>query len=302
MPDIATAHMMPTTAQKNLNPISSDFPKGSPMAEQEAVKTKSAFARMMEKSPEQQYNIFMKMFLAQVQNQSIDNPMSTHEMTQSVMSFFQTSEMTQTNKLLKQGNDIKLQEQVSTAKSYLNKDVEYEGDVLTFNGKPERIRFDIPPNIKQAHLVICDANGKPIKNYPLAKAPGEAVIEWDGTSDAHPNKKVDNGQYIAVIHALNEEDKVVPVPTILKGKVREISYEDEYNEFVLRVNDTAVGLSDILSVSKSSNSDLMELNKNLQEQIIQTESLTKLLDKYVKIPEASTLPEQITQQKHPIWG
>lgn len=282
--------------------------QSAPLAAQQTFKPQSSFDRMVDKSPEEQYNIFIKLLVTQVQNQSIDDPMSTHEMTQSTLSFYQTAEMVQTNKLLKHGNDLKLQEQVSMAKSYLNKDVEYEGDVLTFNGKAEKVRFDMPPNIKQAHLIVCDATGRPFKNYPLTLTPGETVVEWDGSSDAHPDKQVPNGQYIVKIHAVDKEDGVVSIPTILKGKVREINYENDHNEFVLRVNDTAVGLSDILTVSKSSNQELIDLNNKLQEQLAQTKRLTQLLESSKQIPETDTVQQIVASeetaipQNHPIWG
>lgn len=293
---------------KSYIPAKEGSQKNAPLAAQDTFKPRSSFDRMVDKSPEEQYNIFIKLLVTQVQNQSIDDPMSTHEMTQSTLSFYQTAEMVQTNKLLKHGNDLKLQEQVSMAKSYLNKDVEYEGDVLTFNGKAEKVRFDMPPNIKQAHLIICDAAGRPFKNYPLTLEPGEAVVEWDGSSDAHPDKQVPNGQYMVKIHAVDKEDGVVPIPTILKGKVREINYENDHNEFVLRVNDTAVGLSDILTVSKSSNEELIDLNNKLQEQLAQTKLLTKLLETSNRIPEMDSVKEIVASEEtvipqgNPIWG
>lgn len=240
-------------------------PPTAPAAANAVLKERSGLTRMLDKGRDEQYNVFMKMFLAQVKNQSIDNPMSTHEMTQSVMSFFQTAEQAQTNKLLKQGNDLKVREQLSMAKSYLNKTVEYEGDTLGFEGKSEKIRFHMPADIEKAELRIHDDKGKLIMSYPLKTMPGEAVFQWDGNNDVFSYEKVPNGQYIVGIVALDKTKQAVDIPTILSGQVRQIRYEDEHDEFLLMVNDTPVELSDVLSVSKNQSTEFIELGKKYEE-------------------------------------
>lgn len=242
-----------------------------------AFKERSALTQMLDKSRDDQYNIFMKMFLAQVKNQSIDNPMSTHEMTQSVMSFFQTAEMTQTNKLLKQGNDLKMREHLSVAKSYLNKTVEYEGDLLSLEGTPQTIRFQMPEDVKDPKLMIYTLDNKLVKSFDLPRIPGEGSIQWDGDCEAEPGKPLPAGQYIVGIIAQNDKKEGVTVPTYIKGRVQEVRYDEEGEEFLLMVKNTPVALTDVLSISKSQVDQYADIRQRMDHQIKTYEELNTLL-------------------------
>ncbi|AIK96867.1 flagellar hook assembly protein FlgD [Candidatus Odyssella acanthamoebae] len=250
----------------------------SKTAAKEVTKDRSVLTKMLDKSRDEQYNVFMKMFLAQVKNQNPDNPMSTHEMTQSVMSFFSAAEQAQTNKLLKQGNDMRMKEQMATAKSYLNKDIVYEGNVVRFEGDAEEIQLMMPAEVKEAELVILDANQKQVKTIPLSIEPGKQTKTWDGTSDANAETKVAPGIYYTLVRAHNIREKNMEIPTILKGRVRQISYQEENGEFLLLVkDDIGVEVDDLISVRKPVSEEFVGLRKNMQEQIRQYEELTNIL-------------------------
>lgn len=259
------------------------------------VKDRSALTQMLEKSRDEQYNVFMKMFLAQVKNQNPDNPMSTHEMTQSVMSFFTAAEHAQTNKLLKQGNDMRMKEQMAAAKAYLNKDVMYEGDLVKFEGGAEEIQLMMPPEVKVAELVILDANQKKVKTIPLSLVPGRQTKLWDGTSDTDPTTKVPPGFYYTQVVAKDLREKNMEIPTILKGTVRQISYQEEDGEFLLLVNDSiGVEVDNLLNVRKPASPELLNLSKSMQDQARQYEELVRILREQPQM-EASALSTSIPE-------
>jgi flagellar basal-body rod modification protein FlgD len=261
----------------------------------EVAKDRSVLTKMLDKSRDEQYNVFMKMFLAQVKNQNPDNPMSTHEMTQSVMSFFSAAEQAQTNKLLKQGNDMRIKEQMATAKSYLNKDIVYEGKVMRFEGEAEEIQLMMPADIKEAELVILDANQKLVKTIPLNITPGKQITTWDGTSDTHDDIKVAPGIYYTLVRAHDGREKNIEIPTILKGRVRQISYQEEDGEFLLLVkDDIGVEVDDLISVRKPVSEELLGLSKNMQAKISQYEKLTDILKGQFQM-EASNFSNSIPE-------
>lgn len=253
---------------------------------------KSALSRMLEKNQESQYNIFMKMFLAQVKHQSVDNPMSTHEMTQSVMSFMQAAEHTQTNKLLKQGNDLKLKEQISMARGYLNKEVDYHGDVIGYEGTSQRIQFQIPTNLEKATLEIIDVtNEKVIKAIDMGVKPGKVDFKWDGEMDGN-SQKVQPGQYIVRVTGIDKAQQMIPIETTLQGRVRGITFDEDENEHFLVVNnDVVINMNDVISERKIESTDFASLNQKLDAQIRQYEELNKLLRKKfeMEIPVAEDL-------------
>lgn len=246
----------------------------------------SALSRMMEKNMDTQYNTFMKMFVAQVKNQSIDNPMSTHEMTQSVMSFLNASESMQTNKLLKQGNDMKVKEQVSTARGYLNKEIEYDGDVIGFDGAtPQKIQFQVPANQEKVTLRIFDTtNPNNVKEVSVDLKPGKKFIIWDGSMDGTEGKAA-AGQYVVNVVGVNKAKEETLISTVLQGRVEAIHYEEDEHEHLLVVNGIPVAMSDVVSERKIQSTDFSELNKKLDSQIRQYEDLNKLLRKKFDMEE-----------------
>ncbi len=263
-----------------------------PTVAPEKTKERSALSRMLEKSRDEQYNVFMKMFLAQVKNQNPDNPMSTHEMTQSVMSFFSAAEQAQTNKLLKQGNDMKIKEQMSAAKTYLNKEIIYEDDRLVFKGQPEEISLIMPGGVTEAELIILDENLNRVKTFPLDPAQlGKKTFTWDGLNDEE--NPVHQGIYHTKVLALDTRNQVIDIPTVFKGRVQQIAYQDDSGDFLLLVDDSVgVALEDVLSVSKPASQDIVGLTKTMQEQIKQYEELSKLIKSQIPSePKETPIPD-----------
>jgi len=260
-----------------VNAIKSPSPPISAAPQAEAPKDRSALSKMLEKSRDEQYNVFMKMFLAQVKNQNPDNPMSTHEMTQSVMSFFSAAEQAQTNKLLKQSNDMKVKEQMSAAKTYLNKEIVYNDDRLVFEGKPEDISLVMPGGVKQAELIVLDENLKLVKSFPLDTSQlGKRTVSWDGTNDNL--EAVNPGIYHTKIVAMDDKGQEVEIPTTFTGVVKQIAYKDESGDFLLLVNESVgVPLDEVLSVRKPASQEILGLTKSMQEQIKQYEELAKMI-------------------------
>lgn len=270
-------------------PIKADQNKEAKGAAQEEVKDRSALTRMLEKNRDEQYNVFMKMFLAQVKNQNPDDPMSTHEMTQTVMSFFSAAEQAQTNKLLKQSNDMRLKEQMAAAKSYLNKEILYESKVIKFEGNAEEIQLIMPPGVKEAELQIHDTDSSLIKTVPLTTQPGSKTITWSGNSDTNPDGIVPNGLYRTTVKAIDDKGEKVEIATALKGTVRQITY-DEDGEFLLMVkDDVGVEFEEVLRVRKPASQELLGLSQTMRDQIKHYEELNQLLKSQLPLESATEL-------------
>lgn len=263
-----------------------------PAVAMEKTKDRSALGRMLEKSRDEQYNVFMKMFLAQVKNQNPDNPMSTHEMTQSVMSFFSAAEQAQTNKLLKHGNDMKVKEQMSAAKTYLNKEIVYEDDRLVYNGQPEDISLIMPGGVVEAELVVLDQQLNRVKTFPLDPSKvGKQTFSWDGLNDNEI--RVGTGVYHTKVLATDAKKQTVEIPTTYKGRVQQIAYQDDSGDFMLLVNDSVgVALEDVITVSKPASQDIVGLTKTMQDQIRQYEELNTLIKSQIPTePKSTSIPE-----------
>ena len=167
-----------------------------------------------------------------------------------------------------------------------------------FEGSAEEIQLMMPPEVKMAELVILDANQKRVKTIPLSAVPGRQTKLWDGTSDVDPTTSVPSGIYYTQVVAQDLREKYMAIPTILKGTVRQISYQEEDGEFLLLVNDSiGVEVDNLLNVRKPVSPELLNLSKNMQDQAHQYEEVLRILREQSQVEASSfstSIPEYIS--------
>lgn len=267
----------------------------SPLMTGKKENAKPALSKALDQSREEQLNVFKKLFLTQVtsQNPLVGEPLSTNELTQNIMTFHSAAQQSRMNELLEQINANHIKSQAVAAKSYLNKEVEYQGREFTFEGDSEAISFLMPDNITQAKLVIVDENGAGVTAFPIAGEAGAKTFIWDGSVNGRSDFKVPSGQYQVAVLAKNKDDQIIDIPVTLKGTVRQVGYHDEANEFALLVKNTPVEMSNISSVRKPPASELISISQGVQEQIKRYDELSGYLkDKLEKRPEVNNLVAQ----------
>lgn len=261
-------------------------------------KEKAALSKVLDKSREDQLKVFEKMFLAQVQHQDPLNPMSTNDLTQNIMTFHSAAQQSRMNELLEQINENHIKSQAVAAKSYLNKEVEYQGREFTYEGGSETISFIMPDNIQEAQLAIVDANGAGVTAFPISTDAGAKTFSWDGSVNGRSDLKVPAGQYQVAVLAKNKEDKAIDVPVTFKGVVREIGYHDAASEFALLVKNTPIEMSNISSVRKAPASELISISQGVQEQIKRYDELSGYLkDKLESKPSINNLTTRIVNDE-----
>lgn len=262
-------------------------------------KDKAALSQVLDKSREDQLKVFEKMFLTQIKHQDPLNPMSTNDLTQNIMTFHSAAQQSRMNELLEQINANHIKSQAVAAKSYLNKEVEYEGREFTHDeGSETTMSFTLPDNVKEAQLVIVDAKGAGVTSFPLSVDVGSKTFSWDGSVNGRSDFKVPSGQYQVAVIAKNKEDKTVDIPVTFKGVVREIGYHDAAGEFALLVKNTPVEMSSISKVRKSFPSELSGISQDMREQIKRYDELSEYLkEKLEKKPEVNDLMGQVVNIK-----
>lgn len=222
---------------------------------------KSGISKMLEKNHAEQINSFEKIFLAQMTHQDPLNPMDNNEFASSIMMFHSTAQQSKMNEHLEQINLNHMKAQTAAAKSYLNKEVEYQGDEFTFEGDEEKFNFTMPDNVDQAQLAIIDAAGKGVTAFPLATEVGLKNFTWNGSLQDRPDIKMPSGQYHAKVIAQTKEGQAIEVPITFSGVVRKIGFHEEASEFALLVKNTPIEISDMTTVSKPASSALTSISQ-----------------------------------------
>ncbi len=258
-------------------------------------KDKSALGKMMSKDLDEQFNVFMKMFITQLQNQDPTEPMDGTQMTNNLLMFFTAAEQAKTNFHLEKLNHTNETEQLVAAKSYLNKEVTYEGNELTFDGQPQPITVDIPKGAQNTQVMIFDpATNKRLKTIDLGNQAGTKTVIWDGSQDGDGAEKVTAGQYLIKVQAEKDKNTWYDITPRMKGTVTAIDYLDD-REFVYYVNQTPVRFENIQQVRKPTrDGSISELKESLQQQIHSIDNLKSLVEKNVHGQESTGLENSAT--------
>jgi len=133
---------------------------------------------------------FLKLFMAQLQNQDPLDPKSGADMVAQLAQFSSVEQQTQTNQQLA---DL-VAAQASNASASMSNLVGRSCDAAAGDFKLDRTQ-GLPPALdvtcdapmKGASVVITDANGKTIRKIPIPEGATSTEINWDGKTDAGTN-------------------------------------------------------------------------------------------------------------------
>jgi flagellar basal-body rod modification protein FlgD len=223
----------------------------------------SAMNKMLDRNLDEQFDIFLKMFLAQMKNQDPSSPMDGMQMTNNLLMFFSATEQAKTNFYLKQMNESKTRETNMAARSYLNKEVDFLSDVINFKGEGKDISYQIPANTKinDATLALVNLKGQVVYSRELEGddiEPGTHKIKWDGKDKE--DQIVQNGHYIVKIMAHQAPTAGSKLPSTLDlnpvvqgvGRITEVMYTEAGDpQFI--VDDIPISFDDILKVRSVKN-------------------------------------------------
>ena len=180
---------------------------------------------------------FMKLLIAQMQNQDPMNPMQGDQMAAQLAQFSTLEQLQQMNTTLtgQSNSSASLLGAIQTnaAMGTIGHGVLAIGDQVQVggNGATQSVTVDIAANARSAKLNIYDANGKVVGSRDL----GDAV---DG---------VNNGNYTYAIDASDAEGNAVAVTTYMNGRVDGIS--SGTNGLVLNLGNLQIPYANVVTVA-----------------------------------------------------
>lgn len=161
------------------------------------------------------YTFFLKMLTTQLQNQDPTEPMDVSQMTQQIAMYTSVEQQVATNtnleKLLAQGK----QSQLSTAVSYIGKEVETEGNTGTLQYGQDGtktgtadITYELPEGVSTVTVSIKDEAGNVVYTGGGPTTKGENSIVWSGFNNT-TEKFMDAGDYTVEVVAKNASGEVM---------------------------------------------------------------------------------------------
>ncbi len=160
------------------------------------------------------YDTFLLLLTAQLQNQDPLAPMDSTQFTQQLVQFSQVEQQIRTNEQLEGLVGQYQAASAGAALSYLGKDAIIEADETYLAGDPAEANwaYRLPANAESMTIKVKDAQGRVV--YETTTAPstaGEHLFTWDGTKT--DGSTATEGVYQISIEATGDDGETI-TPTI----------------------------------------------------------------------------------------
>lgn len=183
------------------------------------------------------FNFFLKMLTTQLQNQDPTEPMDVSQMTQQIATYSGVEQQIKTNKSLDALLNANKQSQLSTAVSYIGKEVETDGNVGTLQRAKDGtmtgvadFSYELPEGVSTATVTIKNAAGDVVYTGSGPVAQGANAVKWNGISTVD-NKPVPAGDYSISVVAKNAAGE--DMGSVSTGGSGKLAYSDtEYAQAV----------------------------------------------------------------------
>ncbi len=199
-------------------------------------------------SSELDSDAFLKLFVAQLENQDPLDPMDDTESLSQLAEFASLEQLTNLSTSL-DGIAAALGEmQQMSAAGYIGKDVLAAGNAVSLaDGAATEVTYVVPSDATGVIAHIYDEDGTLVRSVEIGDLDaGEYEFTWDG-KDTNGNTCVD-GNYAVKFTAENAEGESISISTLVEGTVSGVAVSD--GSIVLTLDDgREVALLDVYSVS-----------------------------------------------------
>jgi flagellar basal-body rod modification protein FlgD len=198
------------------------------------------------------YTFFLKMLTTQLQNQDPTAPMDVAQMTQQIAQYSSVEQQVQTNSNLEQLLASQKQSQLTTAVSYIGKEVETNGNSSSLysvdsNGtKRATFSYTLPSAAASATVTISDSTGKVVFSGNGTLNKGRNVVVWDG-KNSFDQSKMPDGTYTIAVKAKDANGANLAVTTHTVGIVTTVETAAD-GTIKMTVDNNVVNFSDITAV------------------------------------------------------
>lgn len=164
---------------------------------------------------------FLKLLVAQLQNQDPLNPADPTEFTAQLAQFGQLEQLTNANKSLEQLGRMNGEMEKMSALSLIGRDVVAQSTDFHFNGESMQLGYSLDAPAEDVTLYIQNQSGATLTTITGREtSSGQYFIDWDGYTDS--GMPLVPGDYALVVRAVDGEEKTVKSNSLIKGRVESV--------------------------------------------------------------------------------
>jgi len=188
---------------------------------------------------------FMKMLIAQLQNQDPLNPMDGTEFAVQLAQFSSLEQLQNLNTTMSSLPDYLGSFTNAQVANLIGDEATATGNVIAVNGSSTKINYNLPSDIAGGTISIYNSNGLLVDTISVgSQKTGVQSVTWN--SDGQ-----NTGNYTYEISAKDSSGNAVTVDSYLTGTVTGVSYKDNLSYLV--INGKEVAFTDVLKINKTSN-------------------------------------------------
>jgi flagellar basal-body rod modification protein FlgD len=164
---------------------------------------------------------FLKLLVAQLQNQDPMNPSDPTEFTAQLAQFSQLEQLTNITDGLKGLTEMNSSMQQMSALSLMGQDVVAQSEQFHYSGEPTQLGYRLETPADDVKMYILSPTGSTLTTLtPTETDPGQYFVEWNGASDG--GLPLDPGDYSLVVRAVDQDERLLSADSLIKGRVTAI--------------------------------------------------------------------------------
>ena len=190
------------------------------------------------------FDTFLKLLTAQLQNQDPLEPMDSSKFTEQLVQYSSVEQGIYTNKNLETLIALQQGGGLGSAVNYIGREVAAINSEAALSGGEANWSYSLPREAASVSLTVMDANGKTVFSGTGPTTAGANAVAWDGRTNA--GAAAPDGVYTLSVKALDAAGATLNTPITLKGRVDSVSTLD--GEVLLNVGGVSLRLSDVTAV------------------------------------------------------
>lgn len=191
------------------------------------------------------FDMFLKLLTAQMQNQDPLDPMDTAQYTQQLVQYSQVEQSIEQTATLKSMLAAFGTQNLMQASALVGAQVETTSAVSGLSTTtPAQWTWSMPREVSSMTATIKDAQGKTIDTLPINATGVTGAFTWDGTTSG--GKKVDPGLYSLELQGIDASGGKVAGTAHAFGKVNDVELEN--GTVKVTINGLSISTSDLLRI------------------------------------------------------